>query len=120
MYKFPDSPAFLGEAAANLGLPVAAAAARGDVTLAAVANLCAQAAEADTSSVAAILTRAAGFRDRLEIALLAADLMVDAVREGRGVIPLAARRRTASTTSRTYPGGRGRPTSLALTRSKKS
>ena len=49
-YHFPGHPAFLDIAAAEFGRPEAALAARRDLTLAAVATLCSQAAEGDATA----------------------------------------------------------------------
>ena len=99
-YHFPGHPAFLDAAVAEIGLADAALAARRDATLAAVANLCAQAAEVDSRHVAGILDEADALADRLRVALRASELMLEHIRSGRSTSPLAAdfprRSRTAS------------------------
>jgi hypothetical protein len=57
-YHFPGFPAFLEAAAAEEGRPEAAGPSRRNATLAAVATLCGQAAEADGPHVASILAKA--------------------------------------------------------------
>jgi hypothetical protein len=84
-YHFPGHPAFLDAAAAENGLADAALAARRDATLAAVANLCSQAAEVDSRHVVGILAEAQALTDRLRVALHASDLMLEHVRSGRAV-----------------------------------
>jgi hypothetical protein len=75
-HPFPGYIAFLDDAARQIGRPGAAAPARRIGTLAALANLCAQAAEADEADVPGILARAREFRDQLRAAYLAADMML--------------------------------------------
>ena len=82
-YHCPGHPAFLDAAASEIGRAEAALAARRDATLAAVANLCAQAAEVDARHVAGILAEAEALADRLRVSLLAADMMLAHVRSGR-------------------------------------
>ena len=82
-YHFPGHPAFLDVAAAEIGRPEAALAARRDPALAAVATLCAQAAEADLGHVSGILSEAQRLTDHLHSAHRAAELMLLDVREGR-------------------------------------
>ena len=52
--------------------------------LAALANLCAQASQADGAHVEGILAKACEFRDQLHAAHEAADLMLADIRRGRG------------------------------------
>ncbi len=82
-YVFPGYPAFLESAEAELGLPGSAIPARRISAVAALANLCAQAALADPGHVAGILAKAADFRDQLATALRAAELMIADVEAGR-------------------------------------
>ena len=83
-HHFPGYPAFLDAAAEQVGRPEAAGPARRIGALAALANLCAQAAEADEAHVEGILARAAEFRDQLHVAHRAAELILADVRAGRG------------------------------------
>jgi hypothetical protein len=73
---FPGFPAYLEAAAAEVGHPEAARPARRISTLAAMANLCAQAALADEVHAAGILAKASEFRDQLLVAHRAAELML--------------------------------------------
>jgi hypothetical protein len=91
---FPGYPAFLEAAAAELNCPEAAGPARRVSTLTAMANLCAQAAVAETGAVAGILAKAEEFRDQLRVATRAAELMLASVR---------ITRRTQSLASQTEP-----------------
>ncbi len=86
-YHFPGHPAFLDIAAAEFDRPEAALAARRDLTLAAVATLCSQAAEGDASHVVGILAKAEELTDRLRSAVRAAELMLIHVRSGRASVP---------------------------------
>jgi hypothetical protein len=81
-YVFPGYPRFLAEAASELGLPDAVGPARRIAPLAAMANLCAQAAHGDPAHAESILARAAEFRDQLATAHRAAQLMLDDVEAG--------------------------------------
>ena len=83
-YVFPGYPAFLESAAAELGHPESSGAAGRIVPLTALSNLCAQAAHADPAHVRGILAKAAEFRDRLAVALRAAELMLAEVEAARG------------------------------------
>lgn len=80
---FPGYPPYLEAAAAALGCPEAADPARRVSTLAALANLCAQAAVAEDRAVPIILAKAEEFRDQLRVAARAAELMLDSIREAR-------------------------------------
>ena len=82
-HHFPGFPAFLDAAAEQIGRPEAAGPARRIEALAALANLCAQAAEADEAHVEGILVKAAEFRDHLHAAHRAAELMLADVQAGR-------------------------------------
>jgi hypothetical protein len=86
-HPFPGFPAFLARAAAEIGRPEAADPARRITTLAAVANLCAQAADAELAHVPAILAKATEFCDQLQAAWRAAELMIADLRAGRGLDP---------------------------------
>ncbi len=89
-YPFPGYPAFLDAAAMQLGHPEAAGPARRIATLAALADLCAQAGGAAPGHVPAILARATAFRDQIHVALRAADLIladVSAARRPAGASP---------------------------------
>ena len=83
-HHFPGYPPFLDAAAEQIGHPEAARPARRIEALAALANLCAQAAEADEPHVEGILVKAAEFRDQLHAAHRAAELMIADVQAGRG------------------------------------
>ncbi len=82
-YIFPGYPAFLDGAAAELGLPSHAAGGGPPAALAAIANLCAQAATAEPGHVGQILGEAAAIRDRMLVASRAADLMLSEVARAR-------------------------------------
>lgn len=82
-YQFPGYPAFLEAAAAEIGRPESAGPARTATTLAAMASLCAQAAEADAGHVAGILAEAEALGDQLRAAQRASELMLAHVRSGR-------------------------------------
>ncbi len=108
-YYFPGHPAFLDAAAAETGLADAALAARRDATLAAVANLCAQAAEVESRHVAGILAEAEALADRLRVALRASEMMLEHIRSGRSAPPPAAdspRRPRAASRALDPRGGR--------------
>ncbi len=81
-YIFPGYPPFLEAAAIELGRPETALPARRVSALTALANLCSQETHADPAQVAGILAKADEFRDQLETALRAADLMLADVRSG--------------------------------------
>ena len=78
-YTFPGFSAFLGAAAREIGRPEAEAPARRIATLSALANLCAQVAEAGPVHAPAVMAKAAEFRDQLHAAHRAADLMLEEV-----------------------------------------
>ncbi len=75
-YSFPGYSVFLAEAAVKLGHPEAEGPARGIAALSALGNLCGQAGIADSTHVQGIMAKAAEFRDQLQTAALAADLMI--------------------------------------------
>lgn len=89
-YRFPGFPAFLEVAAEELDRPDAIGPARRIAPLAALASLCAQAAEADPAHVPAILAEAATFRDQLRVAARAAELILDDLHAGRAPAPTEA------------------------------
>jgi hypothetical protein len=89
-YRFPGFHVFLHDAAARIGRPEAEAPARGITTLAALANLCAQAGEAGPEHAPAVLAKASEFRDQLHAAYEAAGLMLDATRRALGLTDPAA------------------------------
>lgn len=74
---FPGYPAYLELASKQLGHPEAAGPATRISTLAAMANLCAQAILAAAGQDRLILAKATEFRDQLWVAATAADLMLD-------------------------------------------
>jgi hypothetical protein len=84
-YHFPGAVHFVERAAADLGRPVLAGAVRHLAALSSLASLCAQAVHAEASQAATILAEAAAFRDQLHAAALAADLILDDVRNGLGL-----------------------------------
>lgn len=88
MFVFPGPPAYLEAAAAQFDRPESARAAGRLVALTALANLCAQASQADPAHVAAILAKAAEFRDQIAIALRAAEAMLADVGAARGASPI--------------------------------
>ena len=106
-YQFRGHPAFLDAAAAEIGRPEAAGPARRDATLAAIAALCGQAADAEDRHVAAILDRARELSDQLRIAHRASELMTAEVRDGRSATmnPPESPRRNRSASSTIEPRG---------------
>lgn len=88
-YYFPGHIAFLDAAGAESGLAYAALAARRDATLGAVANLCDQAAEAESRHVVGILAEAEALANRLRVAIRATELMLAHIRSGRVASPRA-------------------------------
>jgi hypothetical protein len=78
-YIFPGYPDFLERAVGELGFPRPFAWGRIPQALAGLANLCAQASDADRDHVAMILQEAASLRDQLLVASRAAELMLDEV-----------------------------------------
>ena len=82
-YQFPGFPAFLDAAAAEIGHPEVSIPARRDTTLAAIATLCSQAADAEYRHMAEILVKAQELVDQLQATHRAAELMVAEVRNGR-------------------------------------
>ncbi len=84
-YRFPGYPIYLDHAADQIGHPEAVSGARRLVSLAVVANLCAQASEVAEEQVEPILEKALEVREELRMALEAVDLMIQDVRIGRGV-----------------------------------
>jgi hypothetical protein len=82
-YHFAGHPAFLDTAAAEIGRPEVAFAARRDPTLVAISTLCAQAVEGNAEHVAGILAEAESLSDRIRIALRASELMIVHVRSRR-------------------------------------
>lgn len=84
-YHFPGHPAFLDDAAAEIGWPETASAARRDATLQSVATLCAQAAEGDVRHVSGILVEAEKLVARIRVSLRAAEMMLEHVRVGRQI-----------------------------------
>lgn len=81
---FPGYPAYLEAAGRELGRPGAVGPARRVSTLAALANLCAQAACAGPGVAAGILAEAEAFADQLRVACRAGELMLADVRAGCG------------------------------------
>ena len=84
-HHFRGYPSFLAAAAEQFGHPEAALPARRNEALSALANLCAQASEADEAHVEGILAKAGEFRDQLRVASRAAELMLADVQAGRGL-----------------------------------
>lgn len=80
---FPGYTAYLDLAAAEIGHPEAAIPARRVSTLASMANLCAQAVAARPEHVPGILAKAEEFRDQLQAAWRASELMLADVRADR-------------------------------------
>ena len=108
-YTFPGYPVFLERAAREVGCPEAETPARKISTLSSLANLCAQAADAEPSRVPAILKKAGEFRDQLHAAHRAAELMLSEVGSALvvaepPVIPSAAGRPVADRKPRGKPG----------------
>ena len=83
-YPFPGSPRFLEIAARKIGKPEAARPSLKNPALSALANLCAQAADTDDDHVVDIIQKASESRDELQVALIAADLMIADVLSKRG------------------------------------
>ncbi|CAN5869642.1 hypothetical protein BH23PLA1_BH23PLA1_29550 [soil metagenome] len=86
-YQFPGYPRFLEVAAEQIGHTEAVSGARRITALTALANLCAQAAEADEDRIDAILQKANEFRNQLSVAFLASEHMLNDVRRGRQSVP---------------------------------
>jgi hypothetical protein len=84
-FHFPGFPTYLQAAATELGRPELAEPARRIPALSRMADLCAQAAEADPAHIGAILRAASEFRDQIRIARLAADRMIAAARVAAGL-----------------------------------
>ena len=84
-YTFPGFFGFLKDAASQIGHPEAEGPARRMLALAALANLCAQAGQADSADVAGIMTKAEEFRDQLHAAYAAAELMLFEVNTALGL-----------------------------------
>lgn len=99
-YHFPGFPAFLEIAAAEIGHPELSVTARRDSTLAAVATLCAQAADADPRHVAGILAEAESLSLRLLAAFRASEMMLADVRDGRAPSPPTESPRRPRTTAK--------------------
>jgi hypothetical protein len=78
-YHFRGFPEFVEAAAGKAGRPDLAGPATRVEALAALANLCSQAIEAEPDRAACILVRAAEFREQLRIAFEAAEAMLSAV-----------------------------------------
>jgi hypothetical protein len=110
-YVFPGYPDFLERAIGELGFPVSFAWGRIPQALAGIANLCAQASDANRDHVAMILHEAASLRDQLLIASKAADLMLDEVKQAR--VQAQAEPRTPRD-ARAGAGERPIPTKLAI------
>lgn len=87
-FSFPGYPSYLKAAAIRLGRSVVSDA-RHVAALAKMADLCAQAAEADAAHVADILHAAGEFRDQIHVAYLAAEQMLSDLREATGIRPLS-------------------------------
>ncbi len=100
-YQFPGFPAFLDAAAEEIGHPEAAGPARREATLAAIATLCGQAADAEDRHVAGILEKAQELSAQLNATFRASELMVAAVRAGRAAAATLAEspRRTRANSS---------------------
>ena len=108
-HHFPGFPAFLEVAARQIGHPEAERPARRIEALAAVANLCAQAAVAEGPHVAGILAKAAEIRDQLHAAHRAADLMLADLRSARAAgSPETVTAAAAEQGRRNTPAGPGR------------
>jgi hypothetical protein len=73
---FPGFPEFLDRAAAVLDVPEARLEARRVPSVAAVANLCAQADRGDTERALQILEQAQGILDQLRVATLGVEMML--------------------------------------------
>jgi len=106
-YVFPGYPVFLEAAANEIGRPESAALARRIAPLAALANLCAQAALGDPAHAEGILAKAAEFRDQLAIALRAAELMLADVEAGRARSRPAAQVRPEPKPAEPLPARKG-------------
>lgn len=84
-YTFPGFFGFLKDAALQIGHPEAEGPARKVLALAALANLCAQAGEADSGNVEGIMAKAEEFRDQLHAAYAAAELILIEVNTALGL-----------------------------------
>lgn len=78
-HPFLGFPGYLDRAATSIAHPEASVPAKRIAPLAAIANLCAQAATADEAHLGGIRAKAAEFRDQLRVAAVAADMMIDDV-----------------------------------------
>ena len=80
-YSFPGYPIFIQRATREIGCVVAERPIHRTTTLTAMANLCAQATTVDPKNAPAILEKALELRDQLHVALHAADLILQEVRD---------------------------------------
>ena len=109
-YVFPGFPAFLERACRDLEvLPSAVLAAGRIVPLTALANLCAQAADAPAEHVAGILKECQSFRDELAVSLNAAEAMLEEVERERLTRPPAGPTLVSSTAETGESGRAGVP-----------
>ncbi|MEO6810623.1 MAG: hypothetical protein ABI353_16020 [Isosphaeraceae bacterium] len=87
-YQFPGHPAYLARAAKTLGLPVSASdEARRQPALTRLANLIAQASDADVAHAPGVLAEALKSRDALAVALDASELALIDAHAGLGLTP---------------------------------
>ena len=92
---FEGFPKYVEQAAHELGKSIGVGEVRAIIPLTAVASLCAQASDPSVDRFEEVLRMAEGFRDRLEVARLAADRMITDVRSQRtdqALPPVAATR----------------------------
>jgi hypothetical protein len=113
-YIFPGFPDFLERAIGELGFPVPFARGRIPQALAGLANLCAQASDADRDHVAMILHEAALLRDQLLVASRAAELMLDEVTRARGALQAEPRAIPTPRDARAGQGARPTPAKHAI------
>ncbi len=100
-YVFPGFPVFQVRAAERLGVAATVMDGKPLAAIASLANLCAQAALADSDHVATILAEATLYSDRLIVAAEAAQMMLDEVGDARGLPrPIPARGDISATTSK--------------------
>ena len=81
--SFEGFPKYVEQAAHELGKSIGVGEVRAIIPLTAVASLCAQASDPSVDRFEEVLRMAEGFRDRLEVARLAADRMIADVRSQR-------------------------------------
>jgi hypothetical protein len=100
-YVFPGLGVFIERAVQREGRGNSAPAARTNPTLSALANLCAQAEAAGPENARSIMLNAMEFRHQLQIALQAADIMIEEVQQA---LRLTSHLAPVHSRDRRYPG----------------